>query len=114
MTYLLLMRENPQIAVTIPPPALMEMVEATGHVLEEGRLSGRLKEAAFFADDHGGVIMFDADTPNQLMETIDSVPARLFCSVEVIPLASPAEWRESFSKLKAQRLELFAKISPTQ
>jgi hypothetical protein len=111
MNYLVLYREDTRMVAAIPPPALFEAIDATTGWLKELKGSGRAVECGYFAGPHGGFAVFKANSAAELTELVESCPARPFCEVEVIPVASADELAPVIAKSKAKALEVFAKIA---
>src|SRR5579885_603060 len=111
MIYLVIYREDTRMVAAIPPPAVFEAVEATIGWLKEMKGSGRAIENGFFAGAHGGFGIFKASSAAELAELVEACPARPFCDVEIIPIASPDELAPVIAKSKAKALEVFAKMA---
>lgn len=111
MQYLVIYREDTRLSATIPPPMIIEAVEATARWLGEIKLSGQATEALFMSGEHGGLAIFNTDSGGQLADLIDSCPARPFCSVETIPLMTAEESAPVFAKARQRIAEMMQRLS---
>src|SRR5664279_2844926 len=117
MQYLVIYREDTQQSAAIPPPLIIEAVEATARWLGEIKVSGQASEALFMSGEHGGMAILNADSGGELADLIDSCPARPFCSVETIPLMTADEAAPVFAKAKqriAEMIERLAQLAPVR
>jgi len=115
MRHLVIYREEPAQAAAIPPPMLIECVEATAHWLTEIRKSGKATDAGFMSGVHGGYAIFDTNSGGELADLVDACPARPFCSVEVFPLMTVEESLPVLGKAKqriGQMMQQLAKLGP--
>ena len=110
MRFLVTFRENTAVSMMLPPPAMMDIVEATGAWMNEMKKGGKFSDAAFFAPDHGGIAIVDVSSHGELLGLVESCPIRPFCTVETVPLIDYAEWQPVFQKTKAAALAMFEKM----
>jgi len=87
---------------TLPPSVLRQLMEATVAYMDEGRKKGAFLEYYFIPGWDRAVVISEAKSAEEIVQSISGLPIGSFLDIEVYPLADPNESMKIFiESLKA-------------
>ncbi len=75
------------VASTVPPSVMRQLMEATFNLMNQDMKAGRILEAYFMAGSGRSVVISEAKSAEEIVQSISALPIEGFMDFETYPLA---------------------------